>query len=49
MVICSDKDDEFVLRDAMVDADDEGTLDEEENLVGKEDHSEELSQLEKEG
>ena len=47
--ISSDGDDEFVLRDTMVDVDDEGTLEEEEKLEGAEDHTEEISQLEEEG
>lgn len=45
----SDQDDEFVLRDTMVDVDDEMTLEEEEKLEDKEDHAEEISQLEEEG
>ena len=49
MFLCSDGDDEFVLRETMVDVDDEGTLDEEEKLEDKEDHAAEISQLEEEG
>ena len=49
MFLCSDGDDEFVLRETMVDVDDEGTLDEEEKLEEKEDHAAEISQLEEEG
>ena len=49
MLISSDGDGEFVLRETMVDADDEGTLDEEEKLEEKEDHVAEISQLEEEG
>lgn len=47
--VCRPRDDEFVLRDTMVDVDDEGTLEEEEKLEDKEDHEAEISQLEEEG
>ena len=49
MFVSSDGDDEFVLRETMVDVDDEGTLDEEEKMEEKEDDVNEISQLEEEG
>lgn len=49
MLTFSDGDHDFVLRDTMVDVDDEGTLEEEEKLEEKEDHAAEISLLEQEG
>ena len=48
-VYFSDQDEEFVIRDTMVDVDDEQTLEEEEKLENKQDYGEEISMLEAEG
>ena len=45
----SEQDDEFVIRDTLVDVDDEHTLEEEEKLEADEDHEQEISALAEEG